>query len=386
MTEQRKFALLLVLIPLLMSLSCQIPSASTSLQGTPIPLRVLADSHIAINGNADLNATASEGNGTLVNPYRIAYKLINASESGTHGIAIRNTDAYFLLHNCTITNAKSSYAGIYLENVTNARIENNTIDKNWHGIYLSSNAKNNWLTSNTVTLNNGNGIYLILDSNNNTLIDNTVRRNSFHGIYIYNSSFNTLTDNSIILNTVHGIFIESSHNTTLIENTVSGNHNGIQIYLSHNTTLSSNIANGNVIGLTLRNSSESQLDGNTANENAYGIYLQNSPSNRLSDNTANQNTASGIHLLNSSSNRLSGNTAHQNTYGIRLVNSNYNTIIGNDLRWNEVYYDDTNGLDNQFQDNRYADSEIAGFTWAAVLLGLMGLYLAALAFRRRDGS
>jgi hypothetical protein len=67
------------------------------------------------------------GSGTVSDPYIIENWAIDAS--GANGIDIQNTTAYFIVRNCLIENsAISMHGGIYLNNVVNGTIENNTCE------------------------------------------------------------------------------------------------------------------------------------------------------------------------------------------------------------------------------------------------------------------
>ncbi|NVM29598.1 MAG: right-handed parallel beta-helix repeat-containing protein [Candidatus Helarchaeota archaeon] len=341
------------------------------------------DAPISINGNAALNAIASAGIGTSGSPYIIENYVINASGLGVHGILITNTDAYFILRNCTVTNTDSGYLGIRLENVTNGNITNNYIsDIAAHGIYLWR-SYNNTLTHNIVNNNTGNGIYLessdwntltnntaindyrglyIKQSSNNTLINNTATNNDEHGIYLRESSNNTLTNNIVNNSTGHGIYLRESSNNTLTNNTFNNNTgNGINLYLScDNNTLTNNTANDNdANGIYLRESSNNTLTNNTATDNGeHGIYLRQSSNNTLTNNTANDNDANGINLYWScDDNTLTNNTAIFNTQdGINLNNSNYNKLTGNTANHNTMHgiyleYSRNNTLTNNTAEN-----------------------------------
>jgi len=67
------------------------------------------------------------GSGTVNDPYIIENWAIDAS--GANGIDIQNTTAYFIVRNCLIENSViSTHGGIYLNNVVNGTIENNTCE------------------------------------------------------------------------------------------------------------------------------------------------------------------------------------------------------------------------------------------------------------------
>ena len=82
---------------------------------------------IVINGNAQLAAAnmSAGADGTEVNPYIIRDQVIDGA--GVNCISIRNTDAYFIIQNCTVFNGLN---GIYFENVFNGEIRNNTLYNN----------------------------------------------------------------------------------------------------------------------------------------------------------------------------------------------------------------------------------------------------------------
>ena len=108
---------------------------------------------IAIDGDANFAATALlegwPGDGSPEKPF-IIYGL-EIDLSGVEGdcISISNTRVSFTVHNCNLTGAGS---GIFLENVTNSELVNNTCNSNDNGIYLS-NSGHNTVTGNTCNNN-----------------------------------------------------------------------------------------------------------------------------------------------------------------------------------------------------------------------------------------
>ncbi|MEM4307985.1 MAG: NosD domain-containing protein [Thermoplasmata archaeon] len=232
---------------------------------------------IHINGNADFAAKATAeswpGDGTQNNPYIIDGYEINAN-GGSYGIWIENTDVYFVIRNCNITNASNSGSapygsGIALNNVQNGTIENNTCTNSKRGIYLS-NSGNNTLTNNNV-LSNEYGIYLSAQStnnyNHNLLYSNNVLTNE-HGIYIYRSSNNTIINNNISENTVNGTYLYQSSNNTLSNNNISKNNVGIFL----NSTSKNNLITYNWITQNSNysiNISSSSATGNLIHHNNF---------------------------------------------------------------------------------------------------------------------
>ncbi|MHA1969344.1 MAG: right-handed parallel beta-helix repeat-containing protein, partial [Candidatus Hodarchaeales archaeon] len=123
---------------------------------------------ISISGNSDFTATAAlenwPGDGNKSNPFII--NGLNITGLNDVLLQIQNTNVYFQISNCFLTNG---YDGISFKNVVNGLISNNTITYNSHrGIFLSE-SQNNVIFNNLVTQNNwGEGI-LINSSVNNSL-------------------------------------------------------------------------------------------------------------------------------------------------------------------------------------------------------------------------
>jgi len=285
---------------------------------------VSADPTISITDNSGF--IGYPGSGTPIDPYRIENFTISAALA--HGISIQDTDAYFVIKNCTVYDGGSSYDGIYLENVTHGSVENCTVYNNTWGIGLSSSCYNNTLTGNTA-YNNTAGIFLSYSCSNNTLTSNTAYNNTY-GIFLSSSSSNTLTVNTAYNNT-YGIVLSSSSSNTLTVNTAYNNTVGIHLDTSCSNNLTGNTAYNNTYGIFLSSSSSNNtLTSNTACNNTNGIYLSYSSNNTLASNTACNNT-NGIYLwIGCNNNTLTGNIADHNVVGIHLQeNCNNNTLASN---------------------------------------------------------
>lgn len=134
---------------------------------------------IYINGNSEFIPAngVTGGSGTQSDPYIIQGWSQDASSA--NGIDIQNTTAYFVIRNCLVENGVIqglSKAGIFLENVVNGIIENNTCENNWTGIDLFE-SSNNTISGNTCE-GNVYGIYLFSSSDNNTLTGNNLLNNT----------------------------------------------------------------------------------------------------------------------------------------------------------------------------------------------------------------
>lgn len=331
-----KILVLTLLISFLaLSWSSQIKSQPILLGNTPQELSILADSPISIDGNAQLAAAASSGNGSSGNPYIIKNKIINTS--GSNGITIFNTNAYFILRNCTVTNTGKAYTGILLYNVTHARLEN--------------------ITAN----NNGLGIELKLSNYN--ILNGTIANNNFYcGISLWRCNSSTL----IATTTNHcpyGLDVDHSNSTNLIGITANDNWQiGLYVIKSHNNTIT----------------------GATTNNNSYGIDLYFSYNITLTASTANDNTYDGIYLAASHDSRIIGNTANNNAIGIDIQSSNYNTIKGNTLHGNAECIVEESSTGNIQENNDCGVTPIPGLSWTFTILGFFAFILLKKAIKRKE--
>ncbi|MCK5643628.1 MAG: right-handed parallel beta-helix repeat-containing protein, partial [Gammaproteobacteria bacterium] len=150
---------------------------------------------IRINTNAEFSAFASSGNGNSGTPWIIDNLEIEGAGYG-YCIFIGNTTNYFVIQQCTLSNASggsgspyASNAGITLFNVQNGNITNNTINLNTgNGIYLNSTSWSN-ITLNDIT-QNGYGLKSDNGTHNNTIYHNNFLSNTVQayddGVNIWN--------------------------------------------------------------------------------------------------------------------------------------------------------------------------------------------------------
>ena len=297
---------------------------------------------LSIDGNGELASHPKvTGSGTWVDPYVIENYEITGSLSGS-GIDIRNTNKPLIIQNCTVE--KFEY-GIYLSNVSNIDIFNNTMIS--CGIYVRGDLAE--LLSNKINQSNavnGNPVYfyknqvelgkndfanagqVILVNCTDSVISNLSISDGSIGINLLYSSNNTLTNNTALYNG-DGIYLYYSDNNTLINNTASDNHDsGIRLELSHDNLLTGNIASYNNDGVWLNYSDNNTLINNTASYNYDNIWLYYSNNNTVTGNTASRGSK-GIYLSYSDNNTVTGNIALYNNDGIYLFYSDNNTVMDN---------------------------------------------------------
>ncbi len=311
---------------------------------------------IVIDGDENFIETASNedwsGDGSEDDPFIIDDYDIDLGGASGHCIDISNTQVYFTISNCYLTGAGiNPGAGIYLNNVTNGDIIDNTILKNYNGIYFVE-SDDNTVVNNSCNDINGYGIYLY-DSNSNFIANNTDIYCSY-GIFLESSYFNILTSNicygdyrgielemsdSNILNnntcysnTHSGIYLYiSSDSNTLTDNTCYSTTNGIYVFMSVSNVLINNTCYENdESGIYLNNSNHTTLRKNFCyNNDLHGIYLEKSESNTITDNTCNLNIWCGIILAYSNFSTLTNNVCYDNIYGVYLGGSIHNILVNN---------------------------------------------------------
>ncbi|MEJ2250859.1 MAG: NosD domain-containing protein [Candidatus Lokiarchaeota archaeon] len=214
------------------------------------------------------------GSGTLNKPYIIQNLTINAF--GDYGIEIQNSNVYFVIQNCTISNANE---GIYLDTVNNSLIIDNNCSNNEEGIYLEYGDNNNIIHN---IINNGLMGIDLYESSNTVIYQNTVNYNNDIGIFAeYECSDNTITQNDV-LNCSYGIDIEEECNfNNITSNTVSNSMN-YGIYLGNdydNLILNNVISNNGQYGLTLASETYTTISGNIISNNEFGLSLDESSNN-----------------------------------------------------------------------------------------------------------
>jgi len=365
--------ILTLLLPLC-SLFHQNKSKVCSIQ--PRKTIIKADLPISITGNAELNATASAGNGTPSNPYIIENRVIDLTGLTTHGISIQHTNAHFILRNCIITNGAMNYVGIRLWNVSNGRILDNILEKNYYGIFLDDRCKNNLLLNNRANNNSQAGIALRASNNNNTLFNNTANHN-YYGIHFELANNNNLTQNIANYNR-WGIFFYASDYNILINNTANFNTpgksafergRGFHLYQSNfnlliNNTFSYNrgkypqdeFLQADGSGIILESAYNNTFISNTVNNNDfYGCwFMEQTYNNTLFKNTIDNNGMHGIWLgATTTTNFIKNNTLYGGIDGIYLESSN-NSISDNilsDMQRSGILLHNTEN--NEIHNNRF---------------------------------
>ena len=231
-------------------------------------------SPIRIASNADFIPAngVTGGSGTAADPYIIEGWDIDAS-SAQYGIFVAATDAHFVIRNVYVHSGLPDKQGIYIYGVTNARVENATVDNNYRGMQvLATNVAimdsnitgslekgillygtNAVLAGNSVTDNAEGG--LMVQGDNIVLSANRVSRNGItgtsnyrDGVDLYAADHVTISGNTFSDNAVYGLKVERSTNVTVKGNTFTSDGMFLEGYeLSHfnsQTITTDNLVNG----------------------------------------------------------------------------------------------------------------------------------------------
>ncbi|MGM0404827.1 MAG: NosD domain-containing protein [Thermoplasmatota archaeon] len=330
-----------------------------------------SDKPLRIDDDSELAAESTSGAGTEAHPYVIENLDINGYGRG-YGIYIGNTTDHFVVRGNTLYNASGNgyryfrNSGLYLYNVTNGSVEDNTVYGNIeNGILLESSSDNtilknnvsynrvgiqlidtsnrNVIRSNTLSGNNDAGIY-ITSSTNNTVDDNNVS-SSQYGIYIESSSGNDVTNNFVTKSSYYAIALGSAHNNLVQNNNASkGNNLGFLLQYSDNNTVINNTALENQYGLGLSGAEYNVFESNDFSNNKYGIYGYQLRYNTFFKNTVDSNLEIGIYFHTSTEN----NTIYHNDI---LNNTQQAFDDGTGNQWYNAtlqegnYWSDYNGTD-----------------------------------------
>ncbi|MFX1574968.1 MAG: nitrous oxide reductase family maturation protein NosD [Promethearchaeota archaeon] len=302
--------------------------------------------HVYINENDPLNNWATieatypwcSGSGDHDDPYIIEDVFINGGGEGIC-IHIMNSNVYFEIQNCTLTNA--SY-GIKLDYTTKG--------------YIYSNKLKN---------NNASGVGLF-NSNENFIHSNSFYDNSIDGIYLSESERNVITHNNISFNDYYGIRLHVSNENAVVNNTIVYSELGIEIYGDENEIIYNFIYNNTGTGIKLMEANQNRIAANFFYHNLNsGLDFYQSDTNRITSNIINNNSQ-GIVLYDSDSNILTCNNITKNRfYGVyldNLTNDNsvsLNNFIENCLApsslANSQAYDWDKDSENMFSQNYWDD-------------------------------
>ena len=331
-------------------------------------------SPIIIDGDVNFSTTATlegwSGDGSSETPYIITGLHIDLDGNPGKCISISNTRVNFTINNCHLAGANvTSGAGIYLNNVWNARVVDNLCQHNTHGVFVEGMSENCVLMNNTCTRNAVSGIQLD-GSRNITLSRNTCSGN-YHGINaivntdMYDESRDHVITDNICCNNSYGICIGDFNPPSLgpvlllvnNNNCSANSEDGIRLITPVVSTFTNNSCNRNgAAGIRFRvENNRNNMVQNTCSENGqFGIYIDQSVfENNFTDNLCSTNGQYGIYI-----DEFSGvNAFHWNSFIDNLVGNGFDDGYEDVFDYN--YWSGYSGLDedrNGFGDTPYAIS------------------------------
>lgn len=403
-----KKIVLLTLLSLMITVSVSLSAIPPNYMNTTSPNPTIEYSTNSVTSTSSLKTNTTQaiysnsgftgvnspwtGSGTKTSPYVLDGYNISTSSSA-YTIDIEGTTAYFVIKNCYFSANSTGQYGIYLYNVTNGLIENNTINYSFIGIGVSISSNitimknivtnsadwginlntNNLMTiyNNTITGSKYTGFYSLMGSNstvtynnisyndwsgsttdygitddgsgvNMTYSHNIVNYNGQDGIWVHSYSDDIVTYNTVEFNQGNGIYFGSSVTTPGLMN-VSYNyiaHNtqdGINIHLAVGNSVTNNIIinnGGNGVNVGYQNYNNYFADNNVSNNGQNGFLVAGSSSNvTVKGNIINSNS-NGLYLMPLNNTFASNSTFENNTisYSVNYgfyINSSNNNIFIN---------------------------------------------------------
>ena len=282
---------------------------------------------IIIDGDVDFSIQALtegwSGDGSQRNPCIIENYSIKAT--GLPAVLISNTNSHVILRNLELSGATLARStGLSLRNVSNAQLQNNTVNANFHGISLW-NSRNIVLHNNTANDNIDRGFSVGTNSRNNTL-SNNIALNNNEGFYLTDNARNNIIINNLASNGRNGFVIRVNSESNFLENNTASNNTftGFNIFSSDNNMLLNNTASHNSRGFYLW----SDL-----------VHLSASENNLLIHNVVCNNLGYGVALDSESRNNILNNN--------NFINNNAGNIQAEDDGFNNTfitnYWNDWNG-------------------------------------------
>ena len=177
---------------------------------------------VRITSNEDFIKQNYTGSGTQSDPYRI--QSLNISNTPI-SIQISDTTAWFVISNCYLRSNTTSGAAVYLNNVTNGRVQDSIVGGEMIGIYLES-SRGCIIRRNIV---HGFVVGILFQNS----IDSIIRDNLVHscevGIRINDSFDCRIHDNRVYANTNAGIVLTRlSQGNSVFDNYIAYNIVGSQ--------------------------------------------------------------------------------------------------------------------------------------------------------------
>ncbi|OWY20763.1 nitrous oxide reductase family maturation protein NosD [Sphingobacteriales bacterium UPWRP_1] len=251
------------------------------------------------------------------------FQIINAAFSSSRelaGINVMNA-GYIQISNNRLNN---TCFGIYLANVNNSAILNNTLQ-----------------AQATIELSAGNGIHAW--KCNNLLINGNTVTGHRDGIYFEFVTYSSIINNHSHKNLRYGLHFMFSNNDRYQNNIFENNGAGVAVMYSNKVTMINNHFVHNwgdsAYGLLLKDIADSHIEGNLFEENTTGIHMEGSSRMDLIYNTFTQNGWAVQLQASCDNNDFSNNNFTGNTFDI----ATNGTLVLNKINHN--FWDKYEGYD-----------------------------------------
>jgi parallel beta-helix repeat protein len=149
------------------------------------------------------------------------HKIIGNEGSGNYGLYLRSV-SNAIVQNCTVEHFE---VGVRLRDASTSTVQNTVSQNNTrYGIEITGGSTGNIIQQNTVYNNSDEGIHISGPSGStpgHQIINNTVDNNNVEGIYLLNSNNNEIVDNIVQNHSTAGIYIKNSNYNRFIGNTIT---------------------------------------------------------------------------------------------------------------------------------------------------------------------
>lgn len=253
-----------------------------------------------------------------------AILIIKADNVTVKNLTFRNTGISF----------RHDFAAIEVRNAKHFEIRNNTLEKNFFGIYLSEAdsglvAENSIKTTGTREANTGNGIHL-WNSNYVNIEDNYIRGHR-DGIYLEFAVHAHISNNISEHNLRYGLHYMFSDKSVYKENIFRYNGAGVAVMYTQNVTMRDNIFENNwgpaAYGILLKDIDNSVISNNIFRNNTIGLYSEGSNGVDIHNNLFQQN-GWGVKLFaNSTRNVFTKNSFIENTFDVATNSRQHNNTF-----------------------------------------------------------
>ncbi len=304
------------------------------------------------------------GTGTESDPYIIEGWNITAGTSD--GIAIMNTNAFFIIRGVHVHDSISPGRGIFLNNTSHGTIEDSLLDSHQFGALWIGSCTNSTVRNNTIG-SAMQGVWMY-NSGNCTLSNNIITNVTF-GVILYQSRAE-ITANSLSVVSQKGIYLYMSNDSVITGNTILQANEGISLRMnSLRNLISANEIHGqyNVGSSTAVHiepfSTDNTIAGNTVYDMNSGILLEYALRTNVSNNTGHNISGSAFILFGySDDGTASSNRATECWAGVSTYASQRCTVESNEI--SDCYYGimDDHGIDQVFSGNSLQRTTDRGLT------------------------